>query len=84
MRSFQDIIGLWGTVAAFAADLDVKERTAMSWWQRNSIPADWFAPVVRAAQARSFKGVTADKLSVIAEERRLRKRLQAEPTRPAA
>jgi hypothetical protein len=73
MESFQEIIGQWGTVAAFAADVGVKERTAMSWWQRQSIPADRFAAIVRAAARRGFSRVTPELLIEIAEGRQRRR-----------
>lgn len=73
MQSFRDVIARWPTVAAFAREVGALERTAMSWWQRDSIPAEWFAAVVRAAVIAGFLDVTADRLMAIAELRRLAK-----------
>ena len=70
MKTFCDVIAAWGTVATFAADLGVKERTAMSWFQRKSIPASWFAGVVRAAKARGYLWITPEELIFIAETAR--------------
>jgi len=74
MQSFQDVISAWGTVAAFAEALSVKERTAMSWWQRDSIPSGWFKSVVVAARAQSdprFAVISHELLADLAEQRRL-------------
>ena len=71
MDTFRDVIGLWPTVAALGADVGVGERTAFSWWQRDSIPSGWFAAVVRAAAERHFAGVTAEVLGSIADRRRM-------------
>lgn len=73
MQTFRDVIGLWPTVPAFAIDVGVGERTAFSWWQRDSIPADWFAEVVRAAGRRGHIAVTAEAMAIAAEKRRLAK-----------
>lgn len=75
MDGFQHVIALWGSVSAFAADLGVNERTAMSWWQRKSIPSEWFAAVVRSAERRGFIEVTAEKLALIAEARRFARKV---------
>jgi len=71
MHTFRDIISLWPTVTAMASDVGVGERTGFSWWQRDSIPSDRFASVVRAAARRGYIGVTADALAIIAERRRI-------------
>ena len=71
MWTFREIIGLWPTVSAMALDVGVGERTGFSWWQRDSIPSDRFASVVRAAAKRGYVGVTADTLAIIAERRRI-------------
>lgn len=74
MQTFQDVISAWGTVAAFAKALGVKERTAMSWWQRGSIPAPWFRAVARAAASEggaNLQWISVELLAEIAERRRL-------------
>lgn len=73
MTSFRAIIEQWPTVASFAAAVGTLERTAMSWWQRDSIPSDWMAATVRAAQMAGKPLITAERLIVLAEVRRLRK-----------
>lgn len=76
MHTFREIISQWGTVAAFATAVGTNERTAMSWWQRRSIPAKWFGPTVRAAEAAGYNHITADQLVLLAERR-------SRPTLPA-
>lgn len=70
---FKPIIELWSGPAALAEDLEVPAKNVRRWIDSDSIPADWFAAVVRAAQRREFQGVTVDRLAEIAEARRLSK-----------
>jgi len=84
MQRFSDVIGAWPTVAIFAAEVGTNERTAMSWFQRDSIPADWFAPVARAALARGILGATEFTLAAIAERRRLTKGAERNSSEAAA
>jgi len=73
MDSFRDAILAWGTVAAFAEAVGAGERTAMSWYQRDSIPSAWFAAVVRTAKRDGVLQVDLDKLAYLAERRRGRR-----------
>jgi hypothetical protein len=45
-----------------ADDLQIPRVTVQQWWTRDSIPAEWFRPVVNAAKARGFKSVTESAL----------------------
>ena len=63
LTSFQDVIDLWPTKAAFAADLHAygdqeKLAPAREWYRRGSIPPTWFDSVLAAAEARGFSEVT--------------------------
>lgn len=78
METFRDVISRWPTVPSMGVDAGVGERTAFSWWQRDSIPADRFAAIIRAARLRGYEGVTAERLAEIAEKRRLRRDAEAE------
>lgn len=69
MNSFRDVIDLWGPRGEMAADLGNSPVTISSWWQRDSIRAEWFCSVVAAAQKRGFDGVTVDLLAQLAEKR---------------
>lgn len=69
MLTFADVIALWASLSALAADLGVPYGVVKQWRRRNSIPADRWAGVVAAAQKRGFETVTADRLMAIAEAR---------------
>lgn len=60
-----DIIRLWPTLSAFAADVREERECVRAWRDRNSIPARAFQRVVDAASARGMAGVT---YAVLAEE----------------
>lgn len=61
-----DIIGLWPSNDDLALDIDEKPGTVRKWRQRNSIPADKWLSVVRAARRRGLAGVTLELLAKIA------------------
>jgi hypothetical protein len=79
--SIRDIISLWPTRAALFADLrdQLPEDVPLSvhqvqkWAEKQSIPARYHYPFLRAAEVRGF-AVTADQLA----------RLHAQPLRGAA
>lgn len=67
MRTFRDIIGLWG-LAAFAADLGVSYHTARMMRYRNSIHSDYWPRMVECAERRGFD-VTFAELAEISARR---------------
>ena len=70
---FVPVIRRWSKVVDFAADVGAPERSVREWLRNDSIPATWFAAVVRAAIARGFIDITADRLAELAERKRLSK-----------
>ena len=46
INSFRALIELWETREAMAADIGAKPSTVSKWWQRDSIPAEWWSPVL--------------------------------------
>lgn len=74
MENFKAVISRWGTVATLAADLGIPEPTAYSWHQRDTIPLEWCAAVVRAAASRGFDDITPELLQALGERRRLARR----------
>jgi hypothetical protein len=68
MNSFRAVIELWDSREAMAADLGVKSQRVSKWWQRNSIPSEWWARVLAAEPARGA-GVTAEMLTSFAAPR---------------
>jgi hypothetical protein len=71
MTFFTPLIDRWAGLPEFAGDVGCPVKTAREWRRNDSIPAQWFAAVVRAAISRGFREITADHLAVVAERRRL-------------
>jgi len=67
LTSFRAIIELWGADRiALASELPGATATGVSkWWQRDSIPAEWWSAVLATERAQS-NGVTADLLTALA------------------
>lgn len=66
LTSFRNIIELWGSREAMAADIPgAGAWTVSKWWQRDAIPAEWWSAVLGTDVAVSG-GVTADLLTNLA------------------
>lgn len=67
LTSFRSIIELWGTSRdALAAELPGATATQVSkWWQRDSIPAEWWSALLGTERAIAA-GVTSDILTALA------------------
>jgi hypothetical protein len=63
--SFRAIIELWPSKEAMASDVGAGPWAVSKWWQRNSIPAEWWSAVLGAEPAREA-GVTAEMLTALA------------------
>src|SRR5216684_747000 len=46
LSSFQSIIDLWPSREAMAADIGAKASAVSKWWQRDSVPAEWWSAVL--------------------------------------
>ena len=55
--------------AALAAATEKRRGTVQQWWTRDSIPADAFAAVARAARTAGFDDVTIEGLHEIHERK---------------
>lgn len=55
---FRDIMERWPSRAQLARDVGAGETTVYQWWNRDSIPPDWWGRVARAAEKRRIKGAT--------------------------
>lgn len=58
MKTVSDIVDLWPKQADFAADCGVKWMTVYQWRQRNKIPPEYWAALVRAAKRKGFPAIT--------------------------
>lgn len=68
---FKPIIQRWNPVADLARDVGCTDLVVRQWANNDSIPAAWFAPIVRAALKRGYSEITLDLLADRAEKRRL-------------
>jgi len=67
IKSFRDLIELWPTREALAAEIGAKSSAVSKWWQRDSVPAEWWAPILSsevAIRARLRADVLIDLASV--------------------
>lgn len=65
-----NMINLWPSLSAFAADLGIQYGTAKAIRRRNSIPAEYWLLAVAKADGRGIAGVSLDALArAVAAER---------------
>jgi hypothetical protein len=69
ITSFRSVIDLWGSREALAAELGVESRKVSKWWQRDSVPDDWWAAIV-ALPVAAAAGLTPEILMKLAAGRR--------------
>ena len=71
ITSFRAIIELWGPENAWgareamAADVGASASVVTKWWQRKTIPAEWWSAVLATNKVREA-GVTAETLTSFA------------------
>lgn len=63
--TFRSIIELWASKEAMASDIGAKAPAVSKWWQRDSIPAEWWSAVLDTAVAKSA-GLTAAMMTALA------------------
>lgn len=77
ITSFRAVIELWGprdargAREALASELGASASAVSKWWQRDSIPAEWWASLVSTEKASS-NGVTAETLTALARREEAR------------
>ena len=64
-RSFKDVIGLWPSPEALAADVGAKVPAVLKWRQRGRIPAEKWSAILSTEKAREG-GVTSETLVALA------------------
>ena len=64
-QSFREIIKLWPTPDALAGEIGAKPETVRKWRQRDSIPAEWWLPVIEAGNTAG-KDLSAEQFTAIA------------------
>lgn len=65
ITSFRALIELWETREAMASDISAKASAVSKWWQRDSVPAEWWSPILATEVAFKSK-VRADTLIELA------------------
>lgn len=65
LTTFQSVIELWPSREAMASDLGAGASGVSKWWQRDSIPAEWWASVL-VTKVAITAGVTAELLARLA------------------
>ena len=65
MKNFTDIIDLWPSRTDFVNDLDLPENLVHVWASRDTIPPEYWAELVDAAEKRSIEGVTLSVLTAL-------------------
>lgn len=65
VSSFREVVGLWDTPDALAAEIGAGVAAARKWPQRNAIPAEWWLPILRTETAQKA-GLTAEVLALLA------------------
>ena len=46
ITSFRSLIELWPSREEMATDIGAKSSAVSKWWQRDSVPAEWWAPIL--------------------------------------
>ena len=65
ITSFRELIELWGTREAMASDLGAKAFVVSKWWQRDSVPAEWWSPIL-ATSVAAAAGLKAETFVALA------------------
>jgi hypothetical protein len=65
LTSFRSIIELWPSREAMALELGAGAPAVSKWWQRDSVPAEWWSAIL-ATDVASVAGVTAERLTALA------------------
>jgi hypothetical protein len=66
LQSFQDVIRLWPSRPALAADLKIPKVNVDQWYARNSVPAQHWLRFISVAQRRGYKRVTLRLFALLA------------------
>lgn len=65
LASFRSIIELWPSREAMAAELGAGAPAVSKWWQRDSVPAEWWSAIL-ATDVAAGAALTADLLTRLA------------------
>lgn len=71
IQSFAEVIDLFDGPAAFAREVGMTPGAAKQARRRDSISAEWFAAIDKAARRKGFQEVSLRTLALLAEQKRL-------------
>lgn len=66
--SFRDVIGLWRSPGAMASDIGASVDSARKWFQRDSVPAEWWTALLASRTAQDAGLTAADLVEIAARE----------------
>ena len=83
IASFRSLIELWGSREAMASDIGARASAVSKWWQRDSVPAEWWSVILATPEA-ALAGVDADCLTMLAARQSVGCARPPEPERQAS
>lgn len=69
ITTFRDVVALWPSPDALAAEIGAGTAAVRKWPQRDNIPAEWWLPILKTGKAQKA-GLTADALAGLASRER--------------
>ena len=92
MKTYCDMIDLWGTIRSFSHDTGIQYAAACSMYRRNRVNAKYWPVILKAAhkrakQEKQFEAVTLDKILKLHEvdgEPRLKRKPKQKKVNPGA
>jgi hypothetical protein len=67
MQSFADLLSLWPSLARISDELAVPYDTVMAWKRRNSVPFEYWVPLLASAKRNKIRGISMEILAAAAE-----------------
>lgn len=71
VQSFKHVIQIFGGPAEFGRAVGMTPGAAKQAGRRDSLAAEWFSAIARAAQERGHSDITEARLAELAEQRRM-------------
>jgi len=70
MRSFSEVLARWDSRQAVAQDCGVTYGVVKQWERRGSVPARYWAALLKGAEARGIKGLSLELLQSLTDPAR--------------
>lgn len=59
VSNFREVVALWGSFDEMASEIGHTREAVRKWSERNTIPSEWWLPILRSNKALSA-GLSAD------------------------